>query len=542
MNARLNDDCGLRGDTGTVTSGRGWLAAYLSTMTTNIAIYTRLSKDESGTQTATRRQEQNCRAFAALREWEVDAVYEDVDLSAFKKGVVRPSYEELLRAIEERHIAGVVVWKLDRLVRRPAEFERFWAICEAGGAILASATEPIDTSTDLGLALVRILVSFAGLESATFGLRVRARLGEMARAGNPPSIVGFGYKKHPVRIVPRQGVLIQDAAEKVLAGHSLRSIATDWNRKGARTIYGNLWKYNTVKDLLCSPRLVGDRVHKGEVVATDCWPAILDRDVAERVRIILLAPRGASESNLRRHLLTGLVFCGRCMSRLNVTNDRGVLAYRCSTTPKGCGNLQVNRDALDGYVFDAACRHLDGISRSGYEPQDSSRSDVSTARAEIGNQRDRLKDLRDDYFVHQGMSQKEYRAYRDTLLDQVNATVTASGLRSADLGNLPSGRAMRASWPMLDVAHRRAQLDLVISRIVVSPARRKDFDPRRVEVHWYREADDRGRARFDRATTWAVPRWRCSRVLHGATEGWDYASVTRQHEPAYAGWHRRRVV
>jgi site-specific DNA recombinase len=283
-------------------------------MTTAIAIYTRLSKDESGTQTATKRQEQACRAFAQLREWEVDAVYEDVDLSAFRKGVVRPRYESLLRAIEERHIAGVVVWKLDRLVRRPAEFERFWAVCEANGAILASATEPIDTSTDLGVALVRILVSFAGLESATLSLRIRARLGEKARAGHPPPHMGFGFKKNPVRVVPKHARLIQDAADKVLAGESLRSIANDWNRKGVRTIRGSLWNYHTLKKLLCSHRIAGDREYKGEVVAKDCWPAILDHDTFERVRTVILAPKKMDKANVRRHLLTGLIFCGRCGS------------------------------------------------------------------------------------------------------------------------------------------------------------------------------------------------------------------------------------
>jgi DNA invertase Pin-like site-specific DNA recombinase len=133
-------------------------------MTTSVAIYTRLSSDTPGRQqTATKRQEQACRAFASLREWDVAQVYEDVDLSAYKKGVKRPAYESLLKAIEAHRVSGVVVWKLDRLVRRPAEFERFWASCEEVGAILVSATEPIDTSTDLGVALVRILVSFAGL-------------------------------------------------------------------------------------------------------------------------------------------------------------------------------------------------------------------------------------------------------------------------------------------------------------------------------------------------------------------------------------------
>ena len=68
----------------------------------------------------------------------------------------------------------MVVWKLDRLVRRPSEFESFWEACEAAGVALVSATEPVDTSHELGLALVRILVTFASLESATISLRSKA--------------------------------------------------------------------------------------------------------------------------------------------------------------------------------------------------------------------------------------------------------------------------------------------------------------------------------------------------------------------------------
>jgi DNA invertase Pin-like site-specific DNA recombinase len=266
------------------------------------------------TEDATKRQEQACRTFAQLREWEVDAVYEDVDLSAFRKGVVRPRYESLLRAIGDRGSRASWSGRSTDWYVVPAKSETFWRVCEANGDILASATEPIDTSTDLGVALVRILVSFAGLESATLSLRIRARLGDKARAGHPPPHMGFGFKKNPVRVVPKHARLIQDAADKVLAGESLRSIANDWNRKGVRTIRGSLWNYHTLKKLLCSHRIAGDREYKGEVVAKDCWPAILDHDTFERVRTVILAPKKMDKANVRRHLLTGLIFCGRCGS------------------------------------------------------------------------------------------------------------------------------------------------------------------------------------------------------------------------------------
>jgi hypothetical protein len=47
-------------------------------MTTSVAIYTRLSSDTPGRQqTATKRQERDCRVFAQLRDWDVSGVYED---------------------------------------------------------------------------------------------------------------------------------------------------------------------------------------------------------------------------------------------------------------------------------------------------------------------------------------------------------------------------------------------------------------------------------------------------------------------------------
>ena len=62
-----------------------------------------------------------------------------------------------------------------------------WSVCEQANAILASVTEPIDTSSEVGLALVRILVTFAALESATIGVRMRAKHRQLAEQGQPPS-------------------------------------------------------------------------------------------------------------------------------------------------------------------------------------------------------------------------------------------------------------------------------------------------------------------------------------------------------------------
>src|SRR5947207_1957166 len=56
------------------------------------AVYTRLSVDRDGAQTATKRQEDDARKLATDRGWTVSDVYSDVDLSAFDKRVRRPGF------------------------------------------------------------------------------------------------------------------------------------------------------------------------------------------------------------------------------------------------------------------------------------------------------------------------------------------------------------------------------------------------------------------------------------------------------------------
>lgn len=99
------------------------------------ATYYRISKDLDGEQDATTRQRKDCRTFAKLRNATIVDEFEDVDLSAYQKGVIRPGYEELVAGVEAGEFDVVIVWRLDRLVRRTVEFARFWTACETCGLV-----------------------------------------------------------------------------------------------------------------------------------------------------------------------------------------------------------------------------------------------------------------------------------------------------------------------------------------------------------------------------------------------------------------------
>lgn len=101
----------------------------------------------------------------------------------------------------------VVVFKVDRLVRRPSDFERFWDEAEYRGVNLASVTEPIDSSNPHGVAFIRILVALAGLESATSGLRISAQRREEAIAGRRGSSKAYG-----LTVMPHFSATVQSAS------------------------------------------------------------------------------------------------------------------------------------------------------------------------------------------------------------------------------------------------------------------------------------------------------------------------------------------
>jgi hypothetical protein len=127
-------------------------------------------------------------------------------------------------------------------------------------------------------------------------------------------------------------------------------------------------------------RIVGDRVYRGQVVARDCWPAILDRETFARLQLTLNHPgrRGAPPRHHKR-LATGFAQCGLCGQTMSTTTRSGVRSYSCPTQPTG--RIHVRADGLEAWLLDRLLEQL------GVEPpptaQDVDPGDSATAMAEL---------------------------------------------------------------------------------------------------------------------------------------------------------------
>lgn len=456
-----------------------------------IGIYTRLSEDRDGTKTGTDRQEMDCRAWADRQGWEVEEVYEDKNLSGFKRGVVREDYDRMLGDLESGRIGTVLVWKLDRLTRQPGQFERVVEVCERVGARIHSVHDPADMTTPSGLAMLRVGMAFANMESQGMSLRIRAAKMEAAKNGKPNGggLRPFGFTKDKMGIVPDEAELIREAARRILAGEGTVRICKDWAERGVKTSRGNEFEPSHLKKMLVNYRLAGKRIHRGDVHESEHIPAILDLATVERLRGILMDPSRNTVREVRTRLLTGFLRCGRCGEPLRPKNRQGGAGiYRCEKRPgsDGCGKLVV----VGGHVENEVVRQVLSVIDERALAQamtDQANEGTSLLNTEIREDEDQLRQLARDY-AERMFSRAEYMEMRSV----INMRLEKNRRRLAQergqdmLEALPVGQSLRDAWDGADVHWKRNLLRTVVDHITVAPSAGKTnrFDPERVTIHW----------------------------------------------------------
>ncbi|MFD8512961.1 recombinase family protein [Streptomyces antimycoticus] len=117
-------------------------------MARKVGIYTRISRDDEGDALGVARQRTDCERLADLRTWQPVKIYEDNDVSAFKRNVVRDEFELMLKDLRAGLIDGVVAYDLDRLARQPRDLERLIEIFDERPRLeFATVTNDVNLGT-----------------------------------------------------------------------------------------------------------------------------------------------------------------------------------------------------------------------------------------------------------------------------------------------------------------------------------------------------------------------------------------------------------
>src|SRR6266511_3723657 len=328
------------------------------------AVYCRISDDREGRHLGVACQEQDCRALAARLGWQVAEVYADNDLSAYS-GKSRPAYRRMLNDMKQGDRDAVLFYHQDRLVRQPRELEEFLDVCAAAGVTdVNSVTGEFDFANDSHVFVVRILAAHANMESRDKSRRIRRKHQELAEHGKVSGggTRPYGYTDDRRRKRESEAKIIREAAKRILAGESIRSVCRDLNERGVTTVTGKPWHPSGLRRVLVSARISGQREHHGEIVAPAEWPAIIPPEDTAKLRVLLDASRRGASRAPRRYLLAGMLRCHACGATL-VSRPRsdGERRYVCATGPgfSGCGKTAILAAALEVFLAEAVLDRLD---------------------------------------------------------------------------------------------------------------------------------------------------------------------------------------
>lgn len=464
------------------------------------AIYCRISQDREGAGLGVARQREDCTSLARERGWPVSRVYVDNDTSAYS-GKPRPEYEHMLNDIRAGLVNAVIVWHSDRLHRRLIELEAFIDLVNAYKVEIATCTGgDIDLSTSDGRFLARVIGSAARKESEDKSRRTRRKHRELAENGMVPGggLRPFGFEADRVTIKPAEAEEIRSAARRILAGESLRGVTHDWRARGVQTVTGALWSPTTVKRLLCSGRVSGQREHRDpdeaapgrpaqlRIVGPAVWPAIITPEETARLRAVL-GGHGPGPGSARTYLLTGFVVCGRCATvmsaRAATRKGHRYRRYHCAKDRGGCDRVGISATGLENLIVAAVLERLNSP-RLAELMAAGDTTDEARAIETVQGLEGQLEQMARDYGA--GVwSRGEWLAARSKAEPRlVEAREVAARYRPANvLDGIPAGvGALAGAWPGLSLARRRAVLGVVLESVTVGATTRANnrFDPVRV--------------------------------------------------------------
>jgi len=422
-------------------------------------------------------------------------VYVDNDVSAWS-GKRRPEYSRLLEDLGSGDVDAVVVWHADRLHRHPRELEEFIEICaQAGVSDLASVTGDIDLATETGRLTARILGAVARKESDDKSTRIKRKHLELAAKGKVSGggARPYGFEADRVKLNEPEAKVIREVARRALSGESVRSLCTDLNKRGVTTSTGRQWSAQTMRRMLLSGRISGQREHKGEIVADAEWPAIITPEDGARLRAKLRDSSRRASRNPRRYLLAGgLVRCGLCdMTMVSRPRHDGVRRYVCARDPglAGCGKTATVAEPLETLVVEAVLYRLDTPELDQALTKATAANDALTElRSQLVRDEEQLEILAAEW-GNATITRSEWFAARTPIQARIDlarkrlARLSPTAIVEQYAGQ---GNALREAWSDLPLTRQNAIIKSVLDHVAVASAvrGRNTFDPNRFTPIW----------------------------------------------------------
>lgn len=240
---------------------------------TKVVAYCRISSDSQTENTSIASQKSGIISFCNAKNLELVEIYTDV---ASGKDFNRTAFKAMEERLAGGDIAGVVVYKYDRLSRSPIDGRGFTDRLDKAGIAFLSVNDNIDTSSPVGKALFTMMLTFAEMERSI--IHSRTLEGKKARlaAGGKCSGFVFGYRWVDRKLTPdaSEAAVVRKIFKMKAKGYTNASIANWLNSSNLKTRRGGNWNGVNVKLVLANPFYAGKLRFNGKIAAGNHTPLV----------------------------------------------------------------------------------------------------------------------------------------------------------------------------------------------------------------------------------------------------------------------------
>lgn len=439
-----------------------------------VAIYLRQSQDRDGNCYGIDRQREDVSKLVAAQGWQVVAEFVDNDVSALSRKP-RPAFMAMMGRVDAGEFDVIAARHMDRLLRRLAELESVLERCQKTGTAIVTAADGVDTSSDGGRLVARILSSVAQGEVERKSARQRSAVAQAAQQGRwCGGRRAFGYEVDGVTVREDEAAIVKQGYADVLAGESLGEIARRWLAEGFTTTQGKPYSRHAVKDVLTNPRNAGLRRHRSPedrasirsnpelgITGTAQWPALVDETTWRAAVRILCDPSRRREPLGAKGLLTGLAVCGVCGETVHRGGaSGGVPMYRC----RSGRHVSRQSEQIDEYVEAMALGILKAPDAA--ELWSAELPDATNLMAEADTLRRRRDDIALDY-ADGAMTREQFRAANTRIQDRLAELETriASAGATSPLA-IVAAEDVDKRWAELSTAQKRSIIAALMTPVI----------------------------------------------------------------------------
>jgi site-specific DNA recombinase len=476
------------------------------------AIYARYSSDNQR-EASIEDQVRLCREIATARGWTVVEVYGDHAISG--ASMLRPGYQKLLEDMRASRFEVLVAEGLDRLSRDQEHTAALYKQLAYHGIRLVTVAEGEINELHVGLKGTMNALYLKDLAQKTHrGLEGRVRQG-LSGGG-----LGYGYELVPGRSGVRrvneaEAAIVRRIFQEYAAGASPRAIARQLNQEGVPGPQGRQWRDTAIRghvargtgllnNALYIGRLVWNRqrylkdpvsgrrrsrlndggrwiveeVPELRIVGEELWQAVKARQNAIRDSERVGKARATRfwERQRARHLLTGLVHCGGCGSRMAAIG-RDLLACSAARGRGTCANrTAVRRPRLEALILDALRQRLmapalvEEFAATFHDELDRQRRQASAGRAgkerelaEVTRKLDKLIDAMTEGYRVPGLQQRldDFEARWAALAEELAQPAPPPVRLHPRLGQIYRGKVARLQDALAEPTHRAEALGIL---------------------------------------------------------------------------------